>query len=51
MPNDEAYRSAARRLYLEVEDDADVSTAPDGAFVAAWVLVAMTLAVPPITES
>ncbi len=41
MPNDEAYRRAARRLYpeVEVEGDADVSTAPDGAFVAAWVWV------------
>ncbi len=42
MSNDEAaYRVAARRLYpdLEIEDDAAVSTAPDGAFVAAWVWV------------
>ncbi len=39
--SDEAYRRTARRLYpdFEVEDDADVSTAPDGAFVAACVWV------------
>ncbi len=44
MPNDEAFRFAARRLYpnLDIEDDAHVSTAPDGAFVAAWIWVPIT---------
>jgi len=44
MPTDEALRLAARHLYpeVEVEDDADISTAPDGAYVEAWVWVPIT---------